>query len=85
MAQEQRAAAQTPWIVPQRVQGLRRAVAVAVGEKHSVALQVQHPRLPPSTRYQNAHRSCRAWVSAGVRMCRGSGSQSCPRRSILRC
>jgi hypothetical protein len=29
----------TGWIQPERVQGLRRAVAIAVGEKHSVALQ----------------------------------------------
>jgi hypothetical protein len=35
------------WIKPQRVQGLRRAVAIAVGEKHSVALQgVWVPKLP---------------------------------------
>ena len=29
----------TPWVVPERVKGLRRIVAIAVGEKHSVALQ----------------------------------------------
>jgi hypothetical protein len=35
------------WIHPERVQGLRRAVAVAVGEKHSIALQgFWVPRLP---------------------------------------
>lgn len=37
------------WITPRRVQGLRRAVAVAVGEKHSVALQgFWIPKLPDS-------------------------------------
>lgn len=35
------------WITPRRVKGLRRAVAVAVGEKHSVALQgFWIPKLP---------------------------------------
>ena len=35
------------WINPRRVRGLRRAVAIAVGEKHSVALQgFWIPKLP---------------------------------------
>lgn len=35
------------WIQPQRVQGLRRAVAIAVGEKHTIAMQgLWVPELP---------------------------------------
>eukprot|EP00892_Ulva_mutabilis_P000327 jgi/Ulvmu1/10295/UM060_0097.1 len=46
-AAEPRQPGEAQWIVPQLLQGLRRAVAVAVGEKHSVALQgFWIPKLP---------------------------------------
>ena len=73
------------WIQPARVQGIRRAIAVAVGEKHSIALQgLWLPQLPDNLDLRQLNTPVVRPSGGDASSSSSSTSEECVQRSPVR-